>query len=178
MTPFSLPLSLLANPYLFDYVHSIHLIDDGRVEMFAAAGQEMISISRGRFALRIVNELEAMVSFFELIEIDLETTNEKLRDIGDFQASIVAESGVFAFPRSLSPSHPEAEWPFDVYRTRYVFSVDPLRHARENAQQTVFYNLVMTPDQINSERYYYSGDHRIRASVAEVQAMGIITTPT
>lgn len=176
MSPFSVPLRLRANPYLYDYVHGLHFLDGGEIKMFAAAGQEFISMSRGRFALQIVNESEAIVSLSDLCEVD--SKNEKLRDICESQVSILAESGTFIFPRPISRSHSEAEWPFEVYKTRYVFSVDPLAYARQHAMGTVFYQLVMTPERIDSERYYYPADRGERASAADVEAMGIAQMPT
>lgn len=170
---FVLPRRLTANPQLYDYLHGLIFSEDGAVEMVDGAGQEMISIAHGRFTVETINESDAILLLSDLAEVDPRKQDEKVRDLESCQIHVTAEAGVFVFQRPISPSHVEAQWPFHVYRNRYVFNVDPLAYARDREMQNVFYHLVMTPALMESARYYYPVGSENKATAADVRALGI-----
>jgi hypothetical protein len=170
---FVLPRRLGANPQLYDYVHGLCFSEDGAVEMVDAAGQEIISIARGRFTVETINESDAILYLSDLVEVDPHKQDEKIRDLEWCQIDVTAEAGVFVFQRPIGPSHAEAQWPFHVYRNRYVFNVDPFAYARDKEMQNAYYHLVMTQALMESARHYYPVGSENKATAADVRALGI-----
>ncbi|MBZ0317321.1 MAG: hypothetical protein K8L91_12935 [Anaerolineae bacterium] len=172
MTLLKLPTVLVANPHWYDYLHHIKVETDGSLEMVDGGGQVINAVVKGRLTISPLTDTQAEFSVTKLAEYHPYKKGEKIRNLPDFSTKLTREDGIFAFKlemfgRNISPD----EQICFLYRTRYVFEVDPLLCVQEN-QRGNLYNMTENRDFVNSVCIYYSRHDRQEMSLRELKKLG------
>lgn len=172
MTFLKLPTVLVANPHWYDYLHHIKIETDGSLEMVDGGGQVINAVVKGRLTISPITDTQAEFSITKLAEYHPYKKGEKIRNLPDFSTKLTREDGIFAFYEQMfgRPKNPD-ERPCLLYRTRYVFEVDPLLYVEEN-QRGNLYNMTENRDFKNSVRVYYARDDREEMTVKALKKLG------
>jgi hypothetical protein len=118
---------MLANPHLYDYIHSLKFEADGTLEFVDGAGQMIHLRGHGRYEVRPIEDAKFEVAFTELVQVNpygLERPTRapgeripanrypKIRDLAPFTVICNRESGRFAFRQDVIwRVDDEEEWP-------------------------------------------------------------------
>lgn len=179
MTFLELPNVLDAYPSYYDYIHSIELREDGRIQLRDGAGQMLIALARGKYALNMLDNATAELEIVNLAEYeayldlaklgdprnltDEELTEyiengprEKLRDLADLRVRVRKETGLYPFACETVWRVPvEDDWPCKLFKERYIFEVDPLDFSAELAAGNLYHTLEKK-DFTSQAHVYYS----------------------
>lgn len=166
-----LPTVLVANPHWYDYLHHIKVETDGSLEMVDGGGQVINAAVRGHIKVFPLTDTQAETSFTDLIEFN-PYTQEKIGDLPDFKTTLTKEDGIYAFYWEIfgRPKNPDDRRCL-LYKTRYVFEVDPLLCVQEN-QRGNLYNMTENRDFKNSVRVYYARDDKEEMTLKALKKLG------
>lgn len=166
-----LPTVLVANPHWYDYLHHIKVETDGSLEMVDGGGQVINATVRGQLTIAPLTDTQAEAAFTKLAEYH-PYKKVKIRNLPDFSTNLTREDGIFAFYEQMfgRPKNPD-DRPCLLYRTRYVFEVDPLLCVQEN-QRGNLYNMTENRDFKNSVRFYYARDDMEELTLKALKKLG------
>jgi hypothetical protein len=170
-TSFLITGTFEANPYLYDYLHSLRFSPAGVIEMLDGAGQVLNTLVKGRFSVQAGDQNTASVYFYDLREVDPYNEQEQLRELNTSSIKITREEGTFSFKQQVVwKIHDENEWPCLLYRVRYIFEVDPLEQTLTGRAGNLYYHIeAKEPD----TRFYYRRDDAQQLTARELFQMGI-----
>lgn len=193
--PFSGGGRFVANPHLYDYVHTLVFDPVGTVEMVDGAGQVLNTLVKGHFTVEERGPAAFLVSFADLVEIDpyyrLKRFGNLDRDAfskavrenvpyeeGDVRSrpdpcsvNVAREEGLFLLRRHIVWNiKDKQEWPYLLYRVRYRFAFDPLAEHISNRQRNLYYQSeAPEPD----TRVYYRAEDAQALTARELAQAGI-----
>lgn len=163
---------LIANPQLYDYFHSLTLEGD-KVEFADGAGQAIITIAFGKFALRRIEHLLAEFEFFDIVEVNPHRQDEKVGDVEPFKVKCRKEEGTFPFWFQAVWNVPNKEdYPCLLCQDRYVFDFDPILFGLENQKHSLYYQIEKR-NFSELARYFFERDKIQRLKLKEVLELGI-----
>jgi hypothetical protein len=193
--PFATGKRLVANPYLYDYVHTLEFHSAGIIEMVDGAGQRLNTLVHGRFSVEQVSPTAFLVSLTDLVEINPYYTLERFRGLDlaayakavqgyvpyeehdvrrrldPFSVHVAQEEGLFSLRQHVIWKIRDAqEWPYLLYRVRYRFASDPLAPFLPNRQGNLYYQ-EETPEP--DTRVYYRVEDAQRLTARELAQRGI-----
>jgi hypothetical protein len=164
---------MAANPYYYDYIHSLYFEDDGTVELVDGAGQLVNAVATGKYRVHKIDIDSGEVEFYNLVEVNPYKNNKKIRKLKPFTVRFFREEGIFPFRQEIVwRIDNEDEWPCLLYKARYVFESDPLSFARENQARNLYY-LTENKDLFDSACYYYSRKDGQELTAKEMLDLGI-----
>ncbi len=189
--PFSISGDFEVGPHLYSYLHRLSFSLSGNVEMVDGAGQEIIAVVKGRFAVQRKDHRTARVHFSDLVELKVKPPlllekkdrnapgyfgyvwvenpdyhNEKpIRTLAPISVLVTREEGLFPFVKSAPFKE---DLPCLLYRARYIFESDPLEQVRDR-RGAGYSQAIKEPD----TRYYYCRDDGQELSYASLIQMGI-----
>src|SRR5262249_41082206 len=138
-----------ANPHYYDYLHYVDFKTfltgektSGQLEMADGAGQRMNALIKGTFTLQPGDDEQSIkVLIDELVEWDW-MEQVPIEDGEKFPSIIVTirkEEGVFPFREQIVWNlENEDRHPCLLYRTRYLFDVDPLEMFSERREGNLY----------------------------------------
>ncbi len=171
MTFLKLPTVLSANPHWYDYLHFLDINANGSLKMVDGGGQVVNATVKGRLTISPLTDTQAEISLTKLAEYH-PYKKGKIRDLPDFTTKLTQEDGIFAFYEQMfgRPKNPDDRRCL-LYRTRYVFEVDPLLCVEEN-QRGNLYNMTENRDFKNSVRFYYARDDMEELTLKALKKLG------
>lgn len=151
-----LPSVLVANPHWYDYLHFLDVKPDGQLKMVDGGGQVINAKVRGQFSMIPLSDTQAEITFTQLANYNPYQKNNPPEPLPDFKTTITKEQGVFLFRQEViwRIADPD-DHPYLMYRTRYVFEVDPLACVADH-QRGNLYHLTENKDFLNSVCIYYA----------------------
>ncbi|HLZ59010.1 MAG TPA: hypothetical protein VKR06_18865 [Ktedonosporobacter sp.] len=196
--PFSLLGSFEAAPHLYNYLHRLSFSSSGIVEMFDGAGQHLNARVKGRFCVQIRDHNAALVQFSDLVELKLKPpfsvhfkdpsaltyegtifvenpdyqNEEPLRTLAPISILVTREEGIYPLVQQIIwKIDDEQQWPYLLYRVRYMFEIDPLGQVRDRRVGQFCYQQEgwEEPD----ARYYYCQDDAQKLTYDALIQMGI-----
>lgn len=174
---FTLGETLVANPHLSDYFHRLSFSSSGSVEMVDGAGQQILSLVRGKFSIHPLDQTAIQVRLYDLVELHPYQHHEQIRTLEPSSIKVTREEGLFALRRVWwgRKDEDESEWPCMLYWARYFFEVDPLEQLSLNRRGSAYHRIMVEPD----TRYYYCQDDldADTLTVADLNDLGVSLQP-
>lgn len=193
--PFSAGGTFAANPHLYDYLHFLVFDATGTVEMQDGAGQRLNTLVCGHFSSEQLAPNVFQAHFSEMVELNPYYKMERFRGL-DFDTYFQAVQGDVPYEEQDIRSHPEPfsvqitredglfflrrqvvwkiadedDWPYLLYRVRYVFDSDPLEQFEPNRQGGLYYEL--EPPELDTCIYYRREDAQ-ELTARDLHDMGI-----
>lgn len=152
---FNTQTRLLANPHYYDYWHHLFFEPDGTVRMTDGGGQVINAKAHGKYRISQTNESSSFeLHFSEMVQSN--PYSDDKRRLSDFSVKCEKQEGLFAFRREVVwRIQDEKKWPCLLYRSRYVFDVDPLEFGNVNQKSNLYFAFEQK-DFRQSTLYYYA----------------------
>ena len=111
---------------------------------------------RSKYRISQTDEVSFKIHFSDLVETDPYEYDRVIGQLDDFSVACHKEDGLFAFRQEVVwRINDETKWPWLLYRSRYVFNVDPLEFGNTNQEHNLYFNLE-NKDFKNSTLYSYA----------------------
>lgn len=173
MQVFPVPDQYVANPHFYDYIHRLEFKVDGSIEMVDGGGQEIYAVTHGKYHVTAIDSVSTVVDFYNITMINPFNRDEKVGNIDDFQVMATREDGIFPFRIDIVWAiESEDVWPCLLYRSRFIFDIDPMEFCRPDFMSDIYTNPVKM-GLADSERYYYAGNERQNLTAHELEKLGI-----
>ena len=163
-----------ANPHFYDYIHSLHFEDNGKIEFVDGAGQVINTVARGGYRLGEVKQNSAEISFIEVVKVNPYEADKVIAAVGDFAVRVTREEGLFSFAQEIMwKIQDEQETPCLLYTERYVFETDPLAFGRSSQSRNLYY-ITESRELVESARYYYPRNNAQILTIRQLKAKGLM----